>query len=62
VRETVMAAALTRSGLATGPAYLVVTASRVWLTVLEILPALAFIAHQSTRIRTSHGTTAPPSV
>ena len=45
VREVVMAAGLTRAGFATGPAYLVVVASRLWLTVLEIAPALLFIGH-----------------
>jgi uncharacterized membrane protein YbhN (UPF0104 family) len=45
VRETVMAVGLKRAGFATGPAYLVVVASRLWLTVLEIVPALLFLGH-----------------
>jgi len=51
VREVVMAAGLRRAGFATGPAYLVVVASRLWLTVLEIVPALLFIGHGFTRGR-----------
>lgn len=45
VREVVMADGLRRAGFAIGPAYLVVVASRLWLTVLEIVPALLFIGH-----------------
>jgi hypothetical protein len=45
VREAVMANGLKRAGFATGPAYLVVVASRLWLTVLEIVPALLFLGH-----------------
>jgi hypothetical protein len=45
VREVVMADGLRRAGFAVGPAYLVVVASRLWLTVLEIVPALLFIGH-----------------
>ena len=40
-----MAAGLQRAGFPTGPAYLVVVASRLWLTVLEIVPAVLFIGH-----------------
>ncbi len=43
VREAVMATGLRGAAFATGPAYLVVVASRLWLTVLEILPALLFL-------------------
>ena len=49
VREVVMAAGLKRAGFATGPAYLVVVASRLWLTVLEIVPALLFLGHGALR-------------
>lgn len=45
VREAVMAAGLQRAGFPLGPAYLVVVASRLWLTVLEIVPAVLFIGH-----------------
>jgi uncharacterized membrane protein YbhN (UPF0104 family) len=45
VREVVMADGLKRAGYAIGPAYLVVVASRLWLTVLEIAPALLFVGH-----------------
>jgi glycosyltransferase 2 family protein len=51
VRETVMAVGLKRAAFATGPAFLVVAASRLWLTVLEILPALLFIGHGWVRSR-----------
>jgi glycosyltransferase 2 family protein len=49
VREVVMAAGLDRAGFPTGPAYLIVVASRLWLTVLEILPALLFLGHGALR-------------
>ena len=45
VREAVMGAGLERAGFPAGPAYLVVVASRLWLTVLEIVPAVLFIGH-----------------
>jgi len=51
VREAVMAAGLRRAAFATGPAYLIVLASRLWLTVLEIVPALVFLAHGELRAR-----------
>jgi uncharacterized membrane protein YbhN (UPF0104 family) len=51
VREAVMAAGLRRAAFATGPAYLIVLASRLWLTVLEIAPALLFLAHGEMRVR-----------
>jgi glycosyltransferase 2 family protein len=44
VREGVMAVALQRAGLATGDAYLLAVASRLWLTALEVLPPLLFLA------------------
>jgi uncharacterized membrane protein YbhN (UPF0104 family) len=43
VREVVMAGALKGAGFGTGEAILLVVASRVWLTVLEILPAVIFM-------------------
>lgn len=43
VREVVMAGALKGAGFGTGEAILLVVASRVWLTVLEILPATLFL-------------------
>ncbi len=43
VREVVMAGALKGAGFGTGEAILLVVASRVWLTILEILPALCFL-------------------
>ena len=44
VREGAMAVALKRAGFATGPAYLLVVASRLWLTALEVIPPLIFLA------------------
>lgn len=44
VREVTMAEALPRAGLAFGPTVaLLVVASRVWLTVLEIIPGVLFM-------------------
>lgn len=43
VREVVMGTALKGAGFGTGEAILLVVASRVWLTVLEILPAVIFL-------------------
>ena len=51
VREAVMATGLERAGFPTGPAYLVVVASRLWLTVLEIVPAVLFLGHGWMRAR-----------
>ena len=44
VREGAMGMALRRAGFAVGPAYLLVVASRLWLTALEVLPPLIFLA------------------
>jgi len=50
IRELSMAALLVASSLATAPeAALLVVASRLWLTVLEILPGLLFLALPSQR-------------
>ena len=43
VREVVMAGALKGAGFGTGEAILLVVASRIWLTILEILPAALFL-------------------
>ncbi len=43
VREVVMAGALKGAGFGTGEAILLVVASRIWLTVLELLPAALFL-------------------
>jgi hypothetical protein len=43
-REGAMAIALQRAGFAAGPAYLLVVASRLWLTALEVIPPLIFLA------------------
>ena len=44
VREGAMGYALQRAGIALGPAWLVVVASRLWLTALEVIPPLLFLA------------------
>ena len=44
VREGVMHLALRQVGLGDGEALVLVVASRIWLTVLEVAPALAFLA------------------
>jgi uncharacterized membrane protein YbhN (UPF0104 family) len=43
VREVVMGGALRSVGFGTGEAILLVVASRIWLTVLEIVPAMIFL-------------------
>lgn len=51
VREVAMGGLLVATGLATGPqATLLVVASRLWLTVLEIVPGLVFIAWRTPRV------------
>ena len=57
VREVVMGTALRQAGFTTGEAVLLVVASRVWLTILEILPALLFLAHRWVRGQRPHGST-----
>lgn len=62
VREGMMVTALTHAGLATAPqAALVALTSRVWLTVLEVVPGFLFWAHATTRRRppTSHRSDVP---
>jgi glycosyltransferase 2 family protein len=49
VREYVMATALESAGYGRGEAILLVVASRLWLTVLEIVPAVIFLAHRWVR-------------
>ena len=49
VREAVMASALAKAGIGVGPAIVLVVASRLWLTALEIVPALCFMAHRALR-------------
>lgn len=44
VREGAMVAALVNVGFGPGPAVILAVASRLWLTVLDILPALVFLA------------------
>lgn len=51
IREVTLGGLLVAAGLATGPqATLLVVASRLWLTVLEIVPGLFFIAWRSPRV------------
>jgi uncharacterized membrane protein YbhN (UPF0104 family) len=59
VREAVMEKALTGAGMAIGPAYLVVIGSRLWLSILEILPALLFLAWSPVARRQSRGSRIP---
>jgi hypothetical protein len=54
VREGAMAVALQRAGFATGPAFLLVVASRLWLTALEVIPPLIFLAFVRRRRLSTH--------
>jgi hypothetical protein len=54
VREEAMSVALKRVGFATGPAYLLVVASRLWLTALEVIPPLIFLAFVRRRRLSTH--------
>ena len=54
VREGAMGVALERAGFATGPAYLLVVASRLWLTALEVIPPLIFLAFVRRRRLSTH--------
>jgi hypothetical protein len=49
VREVSMGAALANAGFAVSSATVLVIVSRLWLTVLELIPALAFLAHGAVR-------------
>jgi hypothetical protein len=53
-REGAMGIALQRAGLAAGPAYLLVVASRLWLTALEVIPPLIFLAFVRRRRLSTH--------
>lgn len=53
-REGAMALALQRAGFAAGPAYLLVVASRLWLTALEVIPPLIFLAFVRRRRLSTH--------
>ena len=55
VREIVMFAGLRQAGFTGGEATLLVVSSRVWLTILEIVPAVLFLAHRWVRPRRSDG-------
>ncbi len=51
VREVAMGGLLVAAGLATGPeATLLVVASRLWLTLLELVPGLCFVAWRPPRV------------
>jgi uncharacterized membrane protein YbhN (UPF0104 family) len=55
VREVAMAESLQRAGLAVGAmAALLVAASRVWLTILEIIPGVLFLLVRPMRRSSSH--------
>lgn len=51
VRESVMFAGLTHAGIDSASAILLVGASRLWLTLLEIFPASLFLAHDALQRR-----------
>jgi len=55
VREIVMFAGLRQAGFTSGEATLLVVSSRVWLTILEIVPAVLFLAHRWMRPKRSDG-------
>lgn len=61
VREIVMFAALQQAGFAAGDATLLVVASRIWLTILEIIPAVLFLTHRWVRPRRSDGPIESPT-
>lgn len=54
VREGAMGLALERAGFAAGPAYLLAVASRLWLTALEVIPPLIFLALVRRRRLSTH--------
>ena len=54
IREGAMVLALQRAGFAAGPAYLLVVASRLWLTALEVIPPLIFLAFVRRRRLSTH--------
>jgi len=54
VREGTMGIALERAGFAIGPAYLLVVTSRLWLTALEVIPPLIFLAFVRRRRLSTH--------
>lgn len=51
VREVAMVAALVNVGMPEGSAIVLAVVSRLWLTVLEIAPAVAFLAYDQLRRR-----------
>lgn len=54
VRELVLAKSLAATGLSPGDAWLLAAASRLWLTLLEVAPALLILAVQAARRRSAH--------
>ena len=61
VREVSMGAALAKAGFAVSNATVLVIVSRLWLTVLEIAPALAFLAHAAVRATRANVSERSPS-
>lgn len=59
-REAAMYIALEKAGFDVGSATILVVTSRLWLTVLEILPALLFLAHLGVRRPPPHALEEPP--
>ncbi len=62
VRETVMTSALTGAGMALGPALLLGVASRLWLTILAIVPALVLLALRRSRRGAPPADATPPQL
>jgi hypothetical protein len=52
IREMAMQAALQNAGFSAAPATVLVVASRLWLTVLEILPAVVFLIARPVHLNT----------
>ncbi|HET7565591.1 MAG TPA: lysylphosphatidylglycerol synthase domain-containing protein [Gemmatimonadaceae bacterium] len=61
VREVAMQTALQSAGFSAGSATVLVVASRLWLTVLEILPAVLFLLAQPVRWRSPDVSSTKPS-
>lgn len=54
VREVSMGSALANAGFTVSNATILVIVSRLWLTVLELVPALVFLAHGAVRATRTH--------
>lgn len=61
VREVAMQTALQSAGFSAGSATVLVVASRLWLTVLEILPAILFLLAQPVHWRSTNAPDSKPA-